>query len=331
MQPAGITADAVEDVYFGNVISAGLGQSPARQVALGAGCPNSTEATTINKVGVPHTTRTTRTTRTTHTHTHTHTHYTHHTHTHTHMLQVCASGMKAAMLAAQNIALGARDVMVAGGVESMSQVPYILRRFRDGAGYGHQTAEDLILGDGLTDVYNKFHMGVCAEDTAAKYNISRQQQDEYALQSYARSAAAWKAGVFDKEIAPVTVKSKKGDVVIKEDEEYKNLTAAKMPTLRTVFKENGTVTAANASSLNDGAAALVLMSDEAVKKYNVKPLAKIRCAYRAMIPCAGRSPHIFGFLFLPLPFLFNSLAAFSDGAKAPIDFPTAPAIAVEKV
>lgn len=183
------------------------------------------------------------------------------------------------MLAAQHIALGTRDVMLAGGIESMSQVPYILRRFRDGAGYGHQTAEDLILGDGLTDVYNKFHMGMCAEDTAAKYKISRQQQDEYALKSYERSAAAWKAGRLEKEIAPVTIKSKKGETVIKEDEEYKNLNASKMPTLRTVFKENGTVTAANASTLNDGASALVLMSEDAVKKYNVKPLAKILCEF----------------------------------------------------
>lgn len=257
---AGILPSNVEEVYFGNVISAGAGQAPARQVALGAGCPESVICTTINKV--------------------------------------CASGMKSVMLAAQAIQLG-QHIVVAGGMESMSNTPYILRGMRAGSGYGHQTAEDLILADGLTDVYNKFHMGMCAEHTAEQYNITRQAQDDYALRSYACSTAATASGRLAREILPITVPHRKGDVVVKDDEEFKNLNAAKVSTLRPAFKkEKGTVTAANASKLNDGACALVLMSGEAVKKFNVKPLARIR--------------------------------GFADAARLPIDFPIAPALAVPK-
>lgn len=245
---------------MGNVISAGAGQAPARQAALRAGLLESTDCTTINKV--------------------------------------CASGMKAIMLAAQNVMLG-QNVVVAGGMESMSNIPYIVRTARAGSGYGHQVLEDLLLADGLTDVYNSVHMGVCAENTAAKMGITREEQDNYALASYARSKAAIESGQLAKEIVPVAVESRKGEVTVQEDEEYRNLNAAKVPTLRTVFKkEGGTVTAANASKLNDGACAVVLMSEEAVKKYGVTPLARI--------------------------------VSFADAACAPIDFPIAPALAVPK-
>jgi acetyl-CoA C-acetyltransferase len=245
---------------MGNVISAGLGQAPARQVALKAGLPEATVCTTVNKV--------------------------------------CASGMKTVMLAAQHILLGHNHVMLAGGMESMSRTPYITRTARGGAGYGHQVLEDLILADGLTDVYNAVHMGVCAENTAANLKITREEQDAYALQSYARAAAAAAAGRSAREIAPVTLEGKKGGpaVVVQEDEEYKNLNAAKVPTLRAVFKKDGTVTAANASKLNDGACALLLMSEAAVAQHKVKPLARI--------------------------------VAFADAECAPIDFPIAPTLAV---
>lgn len=259
LDQAGVAADKVQEAYMGNVISAGAGQAPARQAVIGAGCPITTEATTINKV--------------------------------------CASGMKAIMLAAQSIALGHRDIMIGGGMESMSQVPYIVRSMRTGAGYGHQTAEDLILGDGLTDTYNKFHMGMCGENTAEKLGISREEQDEYAINSYARSAKSVKEGRFVKEIVPVEVPQRKGDPLrIDEDEEYKNVNVNKVASLRTVFKKDGTITAANASTLNDGAAAVLLMARETAESMGLKPLAAIR--------------------------------GFADAAIAPIDFPIAPAEAV---
>ncbi|KAG0036373.1 erg10, acetyl-CoA C-acetyltransferase [Podila clonocystis] len=258
IEKAGIRADQVEEVYMGNVIQAGEGQSPARQAALGAGCPLTTEATTINKV--------------------------------------CAAGMKSVMLAAQGLQTGAREIMVAGGMESMSNVPYYSPR---NAGYGHQTLTDGIIKDGLWDVYNQFHMGNCAENTAAKMNITREQQDAHAIESYTRAANAWKAGVFTEEVIPVVIKDKKGDKIVNEDEEYKNVKFDKIPGLKPVFqKENGTVTAANASSLNDGASALVLMTRAKADALGIKPLAKI--------------------------------LSFADAAIAPIDFPIAPAAAFPK-
>ncbi|KAF9210856.1 erg10, acetyl-CoA C-acetyltransferase [Podila verticillata] len=258
IEKAGIRADQVEEVYMGNVIQAGEGQSPARQAALGAGCPLSTEATTINKV--------------------------------------CAAGMKSVMLAAQGLQTGAREIMVAGGMESMSNVPYYSPR---NAGYGHQTLTDGIIKDGLWDVYNQFHMGNCAENTAAKMNITREQQDAHAIESYTRAAKAWKAGVFTEEVIPVVIKDKRGDKIVNEDEEFKNVKFDKIPGLKPVFqKENGTVTAANASSLNDGASALVLMTRAKADELGIKPLAKI--------------------------------LSFADAAIAPIDFPIAPATAFPK-
>ncbi|KAG0331442.1 erg10, acetyl-CoA C-acetyltransferase [Podila humilis] len=258
IEKAGIKADQVEEVYMGNVIQAGEGQSPARQAALGAGCPLTTEATTINKV--------------------------------------CAAGMKSVMLAAQGLQTGAREIMVAGGMESMSNVPYYSPR---NAGYGHQTLTDGIIKDGLWDVYNQFHMGNCAENTAAKMNITRAQQDAHAIESYTRAATAWKNGVFTEEVIPVVIKDKKGEKIINEDEEYKNVKFDKIPGLKPVFqKENGTVTAANASSLNDGASALVLMTRAKADELGIKPLAKI--------------------------------LSFADAAIAPIDFPIAPAAAFPK-
>ncbi|XP_063111775.1 acetyl-CoA acetyltransferase, mitochondrial isoform X2 [Cavia porcellus] len=246
---------------MGNVIQGGAGQAPTRQAVLGAGLPISTPCTTVNKV--------------------------------------CASGMKAIMMASQNLMCGHQDVMVAGGMESMSNVPYVMNR--GATPYGGVKLEDLIVKDGLTDVYNKIHMGNCAENTAKQLGITRAEQDAYAISSYTRSKAAWDAGRFGDEVTPVTVTVKgKPEVVVKEDEEYKRVDFSKVPKLKAVFqKENGTVTAANASTLNDGAAAVVLMTADAAKRFNVKPLARI--------------------------------AAFADAAVAPIDFPVAPAHAVPKV
>ena len=234
IKQAGLQPTDIEEVYMGNVISGGMGQSPARQALLYAGCPTTTEATTINKV--------------------------------------CSSGLKAVMLAAQNIQTGQRNVMVAGGMESMSNVPFYFPR---NASYGHQQAKDGIIHDGLWDVYNNMHMGSCAETTAADHKISREQQDEYAIRSYTKSAEASKAGKFKNEIVPVTVKGRKGDIVVAEDEEFKNVDFSKVKSLKPAFEKTGTITAANASTLNDGASALVLMSKEKAESLGVKPLAKI--------------------------------------------------------
>ncbi len=229
---------AVEEVYMGNVLQAGEGQAPARQAALGAGLSNETPATTINKV--------------------------------------CASGMKAVMMAAQSIKAGDRDVIVAGGMENMSSVPHYFAA-RNSVKLGDAKMQDGLILDGLTDVYNKVHMGVCAEKCAAEYGFSREEQDAFAKQSYERSAKAWKEGKFKDEIVPVEIPQRKGEpIVFAEDEEYKNVNFEKMATLPTVFqKDNGTVTAANASTLNDGASALVLMSKEKMEELGLKPLAKI--------------------------------------------------------
>lgn len=228
----------VQEVYMGNVLQAGEGQAPARQAALGAGLSNETPSTTINKV--------------------------------------CASGMKAVMMAAQSIKAGDQNIIVAGGMENMSLVPHYFNA-RNATKLGDVKMQDGMLLDGLTDVYNKVHMGVCAEKCATKYEISREDQDNFAIESYKRSAKAWSEGKFKDEIVPVEIPQRKGDpIIFAEDEEYKSVNFDRISTLPTVFqKENGTVTAANASTLNDGASALVLMSKEKMEELGLKPLAKI--------------------------------------------------------
>ena len=228
----------VQEVYMGNVLQAGEGQAPARQAALGAGLSNETPSTTINKV--------------------------------------CASGMKAVMMAAQSIKAGDQNIIVAGGMENMSSVPHYYNA-RNATKLGDVKMLDGMLVDGLIDVYNKVHMGVCAEKCAAKYEISREDQDNFTIESYKRAAKAWSEGKFKEEIVPVEIPQRKGDpVIFAEDEEYKSVNFDRISTLPTVFqKENGTVTAANASTLNDGASALVLMSKEKMEELGLKPLAKI--------------------------------------------------------
>lgn len=238
LQKAGLTAAHIEEVYMGNVCSANLGQAPARQAAIFAGLSYNTPCTTINKV--------------------------------------CASGAKAIMLAAQSIMLGFRDIVVAGGMENMSQIPYYLPKARYGFKYGHGEVIDGLVKDGLTDVYNQLAMGVCADRTAEKYAISREEQDAFAIQSYERAAAATGNGQFKEEITPVEIPQKKGDpILITEDEEYKRVNFDKIPQLRPVFTPNGTVTAANASTINDGAAALVLVSEDKMKELGLTPVARI--------------------------------------------------------
>lgn len=238
LERANVAPDAVQEVYFGNVCSANLGQAPARQAAKFAGLPDEVVCTTVNKV--------------------------------------CASGMKSAMLGAQSIMLGFNDIVVVGGMENMSQIPYYIPKARFGYKYGNAELVDGLAKDGLTDVYNQFAMGVCADRTAEKFGISREAQDAFAIQSYQRSAAATKAGHFLAEITGVTLPSKKGDpVVMTEDEEYKNVNFDKIPGLRPAFNKDGTVTAANASTINDGAAAMILASEAAVKRYGLTPVARI--------------------------------------------------------
>lgn len=228
----------VTEVFMGSVMQANLGQAPARQAAKFAGLPDTVHCTAVNKV--------------------------------------CASGMKAIMLGAQSIMLGDNDVVVAGGMESMSQVPYYLENNRWGAKYGHGQVVDGLAKDGLTDVYGNYPMGNCAEICAKEKNITREAQDAFAIESYKRSAAAWAAGKFADEIIPLTVKTKKGDVLFAEDEEYKNVNFDKIAALKPVFIKDGTVTAANASTMNDGASAVVLMSKEKADALGIKPLAKIK-------------------------------------------------------
>lgn len=221
------------------MLQANQGQAPARQAVLKAGLSTDVECTTINKV--------------------------------------CASGMKAIMLAAQNIMTGQADVMIAGGMESMSNVPYYLPGARTGLRYGHGQIVDGVLKDGLWDVYNDFHMGNCGEICSKKYNITREEQDKYAVESYTRAMNAYKQGAFAAELIPVEVSPKKGEtVVVTEDEEYKKIKLDKISTLRPAFEKDGTITAANASKLNDGASALLLMSASKAKELGVKPLARIR-------------------------------------------------------
>lgn len=238
LEKAGVSADKVQEVFMGNVCSANLGQAPAKQAALGAGIPNTVPCTTVNKV--------------------------------------CSSGMKSIMFAAQAIMLGQADVVVAGGMESMSNIPYYLPNARWGYKYGNAEFVDGLAKDGLTDAYNQKAMGVSADNTAAKYNVSREAQDAFAIESYKRAAAATEAGRFKDEIVPVPVPQRKGDpVIVSEDEEYKRVKFEKIPNLRPAFSKDGTVTAANASTINDGASALVIVSEEAIKKYNLTPIARI--------------------------------------------------------
>jgi acetyl-CoA C-acetyltransferase len=234
----GIAPSEVEEVIMGSVLQANLGQAPARQAAKFAGLPDQVQATTVNKV--------------------------------------CASGMKAIMMAAQSIQCGDADVVVAGGMENMSQVPFYMPALRWGNKYGNTSVIDGLAKDGLTDVYHNYAMGNAADMCAQECNISREEQDAFAIESYKRSAAAWAAGRFKEEIVPVPVVGRKGDVtMVAEDEEYKNVSFDKIPGLRPAFTKEGTVTAANASTMNDGAAALVIMSEEKMKSLGLSPLAEI--------------------------------------------------------
>ncbi|MFT5901384.1 MAG: acetyl-CoA C-acetyltransferase [Bacteroidia bacterium] len=261
IEAAGVSADVVQEVFMGNVLSAGVGQAPARQAAMFAGVPNTVPATTINKV--------------------------------------CASGMKAIMLGAQSIMLGDNDVVVAGGMENMSLVPHYLPGSRLGKKYGNITMLDGLAFDGLTDVYNNYPMGNAAELCATECKISREEQDAYAVESYTRSAKAWEAGAFKGEVVPVEVPQRRGDaLVVDTDEEFSNVKMEKIPALRPAFSKDGTVTAANASTMNDGAAAVVLMSKEKAEELGVTPIAKI--------------------------------VSFADAAHAPEWFTTAPSKAIPK-
>ena len=236
---SGVQADQVDEVLMGNVVSANLGQAPARQAAVFAGLPANVPCTTINKV--------------------------------------CASGIKSITLGAQSIMLGINDIVVAGGMENMSQIPYYIPNARWGHKFGNGELVDGLSKDGLTDVYNQQAMGVCADNTATKYEISREEQDAYATESYKRAASATEAGLLKDEIVPVSIPQRKGDpIVMNEDEEFKKVKFEKIPALRPAFSKDGTVTAANASTINDGAAAVILASEEAVKKYGLTPVAKIR-------------------------------------------------------
>ncbi|RXW25219.1 hypothetical protein EST38_g552 [Candolleomyces aberdarensis] len=256
LESKNIDPAVVEEVYFGNVVQAGVGQSPARQVALGAGLKHSSDATTINKV--------------------------------------CASGMKAIALAAQAIKVGDRSVVAAGGAESMSNAPFLLPR--QNPAFGKFTARDSLENDGLWDVYNNFAMGNCGESAAEKHGITRESQDAHAIESYKRAARAWKEGAFDAEIVPITIKGKKGDTVVREDEEYTRVIFEKVPQLRSAFKAGGSITPANSSPLSDGASALILMSAEKAKELGLTPLAKV--------------------------------LSWADAGVQPIDFPEAPTVAL---
>jgi acetyl-CoA C-acetyltransferase len=262
LEKSKVPVGKISDVYLGNVLQASVGQAPARQAAIFAGLPSSIEAITINKV--------------------------------------CASGLKSVVFAAQNIQMGLAEAQIAGGMENMSRVPYYLPRASGLPAFGNIKLEDGLIKDGLTDVYDQFHMGNCAENTAKKYNITREMQDEYAIQSYERAQAAWAINAFADEIAPVTVQQKKGAMVVDRDEGYTDIKLDKVPTLKPAFVRDGTgtVTAANSSTLNDGASALVLGSREIARDFGngSRVLARI-CGY-------------------------------ADAAIDPIDFPVAPSKAV---
>ncbi len=256
----GLNPELVDEVLMGHVLQAGTGQAPARQAAIYAGIPNTVPCTTINKV--------------------------------------CASGMKAVIQAAQSIALGDANIIVAGGMENMSLTPHYYHA-RSGNKFGPITLEDGMQKDGLVDVYDKNAMGVCADLCATEYEFSREDQDNFAIQSYHRSAEAWKSGKFNNEVVSVIVPQRRGEpVIVGEDEEFKNVKIEKIPSLRPAFSKDGTVTAANASTINDGAAALVLMSLEKAQELGLKPLATIK--------------------------------SFADAAQEPEWFTTAPAKALPK-
>ena len=238
LEKANVSADQVDEVFMGNVLQANLGQAPARQAAIFAGLSQDVPCTTVNKV--------------------------------------CASGMKAISLAAQTILAGDNDIVVAGGMENMSAVPHYYNA-RTATKLGDVKMVDGMVKDGLTDVYNRVHMGVCAEKCATEKEFSREDQDNFAIESYKRAAKAWADGKFADEVVPVEVPQRRGDaIIVSEDEEYKNVKMDKIPNLRPVFDKEGTVTAANASTLNDGASALIIASAEAVEKYGLKPIAKIK-------------------------------------------------------
>ena len=238
IEKCGINKDLIDEVFMGNVLQANLGQAPARQAAIEAGLSNKIPCTTVNKV--------------------------------------CSSGMKAIMLGAQSIKCGDNDIVVVGGMENMSSVPHYLLNSRTGQKLGDIKALDGLVKDGLTDVYNKKHMGLCAETCAKEMSFSREEQDDFAITSYQRSAKAWKDNKFSNEVIDVEVPQRRGDsLIINEDEEYKKVKIDKIPNLRPVFDKEGTITAANASTLNDGASALIIMSLEKANELNLKPLAKI--------------------------------------------------------
>lgn len=244
IKTAGIQPNDVQELVMGNVLTAGIGQAPARQAGMKAGLSEKTPSTTVNKV--------------------------------------CASGMKAIMTAADQITLGQNEIMVAGGMESMSNVPYYLKKHRFGSKLGHAKTEDGILIDGLWDVYNDFHMGNAGEICAKECNISREQQDEFAIESYKRAINAHKKGYLKDEIVEVKVTGRKGDVTkVSMDEELERVNFGKIPHLKPVFDKEGTITAANASSINDGAAAVLLMSEDKAKELGLKPIARIKSSASA--------------------------------------------------
>jgi len=251
----------IDEVIFGNVLTGGQGQAPARQAALLAGLPEKTECITINKM--------------------------------------CGSGLKAVMLAQQAILIGDAEVILAGGQESMSNAPYVLPKARNGYKFGHGEVLDSMILDGLWDVYNNIHMGNCAEDCARKFSFTREQLDEFAISSYKKAIDAQSKGKFDNEISKVIIKNKSGDILVEKDEEPLKVKFDKIPTLKPAFEKTGIVTAANASSINDGAAALIITTEEKAKELGLKPLVEI--------------------------------VAQSSSAKAPIEFTTAPADAISKV
>ena len=260
LEKINLDKNLIDEVFMGNVVQAGLGQAPAKQAALFAGLPDSIPCTTVNKV--------------------------------------CASGMKSIVFAAQSIKCGDAEIVVAGGMENMSMTPHYMQA-RKGQKFGDIKIEDGLLKDGLVNVYDGKHMGTCGDACAVKYNFTREDQDNFAIESYTRSAIAWKSGKFNNEVVPVEIPQRKGDpIIISEDEEFKNVKIDKIPNLRPAFNKEGTVTAANASTLNDGAAALVLMSREKANELDLKPLAVIR--------------------------------GYADSAQAPEWFTTAPAKALPK-
>jgi len=261
LEDSKIDLNLIDEVIMGNVLMGGQGQAPARQAAIFAGLPNKTECLTINKM--------------------------------------CGSGLKSVMLAQQAIALGDAEIIIAGGQESMSNAPYLLHNARNGYRLGHGEIKDSIVLDGLWDPYNNIHMGSCAESCARDFSFTREELDSFAVQSYKRAIEASNSGRFNEEIYPVKISSRTGDTIIDKDEEPEKVKFDKIPALKPVFEKNGVVTAANASSINDGAAALLIMSEEKAKSLSLKPLVEI--------------------------------IAHSSAAKAPIEFTTAPADAINKV